>query len=479
MPIFANFSLVLGLTATTPIEYPTITDFAESNCPAELSCSLNISNGIFGVGDVSGNYSTPGNANYTATSSIFTVTINQNSSLVLGIAGTTPITYGTITDVAGSGCPGELSCSLNISNAIYSAGVTNFNYSTPGNTNYTSTSSIFAVTINKATTTTLSLIGTTPINYGTTTDFIGSGCPGYLACSLNISNGIFGVGTISANYSTPGNENYTSDSDTFTITINQANPTLSLTGTTPITYGTTTDFNGGSCPSQLVCNLNITNGIFGAGAISANYSTIGNTNYTTDSEIFTITINKATGSVFAYINNSRSNFNGINGTTGQNIWLNGSLITGLINTKSYLNGTLINNGSILSSNLTNLSLGSYYFNVTYDGDENYTSDEEHWLITISLTSLAVTNSSITSICDESDLTFLEASALAGILLTIILVVGVIGFLVLSFKGVIEIDNLNGISLEEVIWGTLIIGFVFFVLATMAFLIGGNYCPAIT
>jgi hypothetical protein len=50
----------------------------------------------------------------------------------------------------------------------------------------------------------------------------------------------------------------------------------------------------------------------------------------------------------------------------------------------YLNNSLINSGTPPLFNITNFSLGSYYFNVTYDGNNNYTSAEEHWGINISV-----------------------------------------------------------------------------------------------
>jgi len=83
-------------------------------------------------------------------STIYNLEITQNSSLVLGISGTTPITYGDTTDVAGSDCPDELTCSLDKTNQIYGAGTETFNYSTPGNTNYSASSITKAITINQA-----------------------------------------------------------------------------------------------------------------------------------------------------------------------------------------------------------------------------------------------------------------------------------------------------------------------------------------
>jgi len=391
-----NDSLGVGLTATTPIEYPTVTNFAGSGCPGQLSCSLNISNIVYQAGTVYANYSTVGNDNYSATSADFAVVINQNSSFVLSISGTTPIVYGTITDVAGNDCPTQLSdCALDKANAVYGVGVSpiTFNYSTAGNTNftagsitkdiiinqvtpagsldgtspidygdagdvegtesntgdddlaykllregiivsnpdndvlgagvwnyiynvtggqnYTSVASLdtFALTINKISPAgNMAIAGTTPIEYMTTSDFSESetntgddGC----AYSMDLSNGVYGVGTWVFNYSTAGCDNYTAGSVTKDLVVNKNDSLgLGLTGTTPVEYPATTDFIGSGCPGQLSCSLNISNAIYQAGDISANYSTTGNDNYSATSTDFTITINQNSSYVL-----------GISGTT--------------------------------------------------------------------------------------------------------------------------------------------------------------------
>jgi hypothetical protein len=66
--------------------------------------------------------------------------VTKNNSLVLGITGTTPISYGFETDVAGNSCPNELSCSLSPDNGYLGGGTWTFNYSTDGNENYTAIS---------------------------------------------------------------------------------------------------------------------------------------------------------------------------------------------------------------------------------------------------------------------------------------------------------------------------------------------------
>ncbi len=237
--ITQNNSLTLGLTATTPITYGTTTDFTGSGCPSELSCSLNISNQVYEGGTISANYSTPGNTNYTATSSTFTVTINPApTSTTLLTTPSSPIEYPATSN---------FSCSNNESliyiiyiddvdktseediDLIRSTGIYNVSCIATANANYSSSSDETSYTINKNDSLVLGISGTTPITYGTTTDVAGSGCPDELSCSLDKSNIVYGVGTETFNYSTPGNTNYTASSITKGITINKAVPQGNLT----------------------------------------------------------------------------------------------------------------------------------------------------------------------------------------------------------------------------------------------------------
>jgi len=57
-------------------------------------------NQVYGVGVWTFNYSTTGCDNYTAGSVTKDLTINQNTTYVLSITGTTPIVYGTTTNVS-------------------------------------------------------------------------------------------------------------------------------------------------------------------------------------------------------------------------------------------------------------------------------------------------------------------------------------------------------------------------------------------
>jgi len=98
---------------------------------------------------------------------------------------------------------------------------------------------------------------------------------------------------------------------------------------------------------------------------------------------------------------------------------------------------------------------------------------------IGIASNDINNEQITEICNESGLTFLEASAIAGVLLTIVLIGGAIAIMMLAFSGFITIDPRNiNFQMTDLLAGVLVTGLAFLVLATMAFLVTGTYCPAI-
>lgn len=127
----------------------------------------------------------------------------------------------------------------------------------------------------------------------------------------------------------------------------------------------------------------------------------------------------------------------------------------------------------------------------YRGDavteEDCTNDQATFILTDiptgeSILSLEL-NQAIIDICAESDITFTDAAGIAGLILVIILVGGAVAMMLLSFTGVGGIDlgrfKPAELTLTELIWGIVIVGLTFLILATMAFVIGGSYCPAIT
>jgi len=250
-------------------------------------------------------------------------------------------------------------------------------------------------TISKATPE-LVLNGTTPITYGIVTDFLGSGCPAGLNCSLDIINNVYAAGNITANYSTSGSANYTSAYANFTITINKAPLVGAITGTSPINYTAIANItanetnNNDSDVVYILYRDNATisipdNTVLGAGNYYYIYNSTGGQNYSANPSIdtFNLTIDKATGEVYAYVGNLRADYLG-NNLTAKNEDLNGSLNIGLGNISMYFNNSLIQFGESPLYDVRDFPLGSYYFNVTYDGDDNYTLAEEHWGINISV-----------------------------------------------------------------------------------------------
>lgn len=101
-----------------------------------------------------------GSNNLYNTSNTYSYTIAKNSSYVLDITGTSPITYGTASDYEGIGCPSQLTCNLyrndtglvsNPDNSVLAAGSYNYTFNTTGNTNYTTKSTSKILVVNKAT----------------------------------------------------------------------------------------------------------------------------------------------------------------------------------------------------------------------------------------------------------------------------------------------------------------------------------------
>ena len=254
------------ISGITPIEYGTTSDFSESETNAGdggCSYSMDLSNEAYGVGTWTFNYSTAGCTNYTAGSVIKDLVVDQNSSLLLGISGTTPLTYGTITDVAGSDCPAQLSCALDIGDAVYGVEVSplTFNYSTAGNTNYTASSITKDITINQAIP-----VGSLTSNLGWTINESqevviglsqtngGDGDVTYIVYRDNVSKSTGetwspSLGTYNYILNTSGGTNYTANTsmDAETLTVNDIiTPSITINYPTAVTY------------SKNVSNLNYT-----------------------------------------------------------------------------------------------------------------------------------------------------------------------------------------------------------------------------
>ena len=142
----------MSITETTPISYPQNSSFTSSeNNTGDAGCVYTLTpNDIYGAGIHIFNYSTAGCVNYSAGSIIKNLTVTQNNTYALGISGTTPLIYGVATNVAGSACPAQLICSMNLENSVYGVGTLTFNYSSVGNANYSASSTTKIIVINQA-----------------------------------------------------------------------------------------------------------------------------------------------------------------------------------------------------------------------------------------------------------------------------------------------------------------------------------------
>jgi hypothetical protein len=166
--------------------------------------------------------------------------------------------YGTSTTVTCTLTAGDVSTILNLDKdgpavnsavspitytVIDSAGTHDYTCEYPESENYTVSSNLDTdtQTINKVTPTlTINRNVTTPIVYGNSSDFQGSGCPSQLTCTLFRGNSswsgtgndtaLLGVGVYAYNYSTAGNTNYTSATATnYTLEVTIATRSCTLT----------------------------------------------------------------------------------------------------------------------------------------------------------------------------------------------------------------------------------------------------------
>jgi hypothetical protein len=339
------------------------------------------------------------NFNYSNIADNKTFVIDKNSSYVLGITGTSPIIYGTITDVAGSGCPSELTCALDKSNAAYGVDISPvaFNYSTAGNANYTSKSANLTITINKNSTLVLTQTYTSPIIYGTATDFTGVGCPSQLTCSLNLTNGIFGVGTINSNYSTNGNANYSASSNISSILINKASLTGNLINNTAITLEYPNPFNFSFSETNTgdadinykvfrnnidASNENNSNIILGVGTYDYVLNSTGGANYSANTSIeeFTVTITQNSSYVLALAIAPSATEVYPTQTTATGSGCPSEIICNL---------TLNFSGMVNNPHIITLGAGNYNYTYNTSGNANYSAKEFSDILVISQNTSAV------------------------------------------------------------------------------------------
>lgn len=357
-----------------------------------------------------------GTENNINTSSTFDYTVNKANPELGSITGTSPITYGTAGDVEGTETnqgDGDLTYKLyrnstevsNPDTTTLAAGYYYYVYNTTGGENYTTDDNLdeFYLTVNKATAeTSLVFDKSSPQEYETTINASCSLVSGEGTIKLyrdgvdvtaeeNNQDVTLGVGTYNYTCNITETQNYTSasNSSNFTITQNDSY-VLSLTGTSPITYGTAGDFEGSGCPAQLTCNLyrNLTEvsnpdtTILAVGTYNYTYNTTGNTNYSSKSVSDILVVNKASSEVNLTIDGESSNKTIPQGTS---INLNCPTITGdsSATLELYNNGSLINTGTSPIGNLTTFNdVGEFNISCYYLESENYTISSETYYVNV-------------------------------------------------------------------------------------------------
>lgn len=185
--------------------------------------------------------------------------------------------------------------------------------------NNVNNSGIRSYTISKANSSSgMQITGTTPITYGTTSDFVGTETNlGDSDCvySLDKTNQVYGAGNWTFNYSTSGCTNYTSGSIIRNLTVNKATNNLVLTSTSGWSYGygnpTTISCSADSgTPNIYKDNILLTNpttSTFGAGTFNIKCNISASQNYSNSSTEQTLTISKIGGDVKLYLNSQENN----------------------------------------------------------------------------------------------------------------------------------------------------------------------------
>ncbi|MHA1874044.1 MAG: LamG domain-containing protein [Candidatus Heimdallarchaeaceae archaeon] len=188
------------------------------------------------------------------------------------------------------------------------------------------------------------------------------------------------------------NSLYASQSGSYTV--NKATPTISGSVTSPITYGTASDYSGSESNSgdsdcsyilhrngtQIDTGSSVSDAtVLGASTYNYTYYTSGCTNYTSNSDTDILTVNKASA------NFSLSSSPSWSVTEGESV---------TITAEATPNGTitLYKDGNIVSNPYTaSLGYGTYNFTTTYD-HANYTADSITHFLTVTTGGFGCTDS---------------------------------------------------------------------------------------
>ncbi len=269
-----------------------------------------------------------------------------------------------------------------------------------GNVNNTETGTY---TINKATSqTSLIFDKTSPQTYGASINATCSVIIGEVSAVLyrdgvdvsseNGENIVLGAGTYNYECNYTETQNYTASTNQSTFIINKATPSGTITGTTPITYGTAGDVEGtetntgdGGCVYKFYRDnvevSNPDNSVLAAGTYDYVYNTTGCDNYTEVASLdtFTLTINKATTTLNLYLDGTEGDLKEPEPHT-INATCYASNTQGDLNLTR--NGTQVDYGLSPVNVTETLNSGVYNYTCYYAETQNYTSAIKSYIANI-------------------------------------------------------------------------------------------------
>lgn len=326
----------MNITGNDTITYGEYTDFigVDSNI-GDGGCNYSLNppiSTLFGAGTVTFNFSTGGCANYSAGSVTRNLIINQAAPVLTFLAnsGTANLTliYGNNLNVSATSSISGLNVGLDRNGASVSgengldvilAGSATYTYraNITGNQNYSDVGYRYiSIDVTPAnSTTSLSVNPTSPVSYGTLSNFSCSNSAGLgmnlylnggdISSEMGVFGALRGVGTYYVNCTSAGNENYTGSSISANYIIDKATPVLSLIFSpgSLVSAGTETNVTGSGCLGQFSCLL-YRNGIevnnsdiatLGGGTYSYEFNTSGNANYTNASVFGSLTVKASSG----------------------------------------------------------------------------------------------------------------------------------------------------------------------------------------
>jgi len=360
-------------------------------------------------GSYSINCSFEGNENYTGSSDVASYTINPAEPTLIkylnGEDASLDVTYPQQVNASGSTIGGTLAIYqdgveiVNGDNSTLGVAYYRFDFNVTGNENYTDLSESLWANVTQATSPLTLLINGTEGNqtgvYGVQTNVsvtLENNEQSFILYQdgLNITDQNNLLRTLSAgsyNFTAiaPATQNYTALTVTRWGDISQATPTITealngVDNNLTVTYPQQVNASGSTTGGTLAIyrdGVSITNGQnYSLAAVNYrfDFNVTGNENYTTISRTLYATINKATGSVFVYANNSHS---GLAVAANTSVWLNATLENGVGIISLHNDGSLINSGTSPIGNLTNWTdVDLYNITAIYSGNENYTSSSD-------------------------------------------------------------------------------------------------------